>query len=258
MAPETGDERFSFFIASLAALRDLSGDPNGFGGDLRFGQPDGLSGADEICRQIALRSMPANTKTWRAFLSVTRGSDGNPVHAIERIGEGPWYDRLGRVVALNKADLAQSRPRGADPAIINDLPNESGTPNHNPDGTGNVDNHDMLTGTSATGTLYSQDWSSTCHDWTSAVGTDGRPRCGHPWPTGGFGGGGGGFDGGGGFPPGFDAGGLGDLGNWMSSLDESGCAPGVNLVETGPPNASNRTVGSGGGYGGFYCFALSP
>ena len=44
----------------------------------------------------------------------------------------------------------------------------------------------------------------------------------------------------------------------QKALDEAGCAPGVNLVETGPPNASNPTVGSGGGYGGFYCFALVP
>jgi hypothetical protein len=51
-------------------------------------------------------------------------------------------------------------------------------------------------------------------------------------------------------------GGSGD--NWMSSLTESGCAPGVNLAEQGGPMASSNTVGSGGGYGGFYCFALTP
>jgi hypothetical protein len=277
--PVTGSPPFSFFVTSLAALRELSGNFHGFGGDLRFGQPDGLSGADEICRQISLRAMPGNVKTWRAFLSVTRGPDGNPVHAIDRVGHGPWYDRLGRIVAMNREDLVQQRPRGADPAIINDLPNEYGVPNHNPDGTGNVDNHDMLTGTNASGMLYSPDWGSTCHDWTSIVGTDGRPHCGHTWPTGAGGGPAGGRDGGmsggrdggmmrdggiiigrdgGIFPPGFDGGGFGDLANWMSALDESGCAPGVNLVEGGPPNPADHTVGSGGGYGGFYCFALTP
>ena len=270
--------RFSFFVTSLASLQALSGNAEGFGGDLRFGQADGLSGADEICRQISLRSMPGNVKTWRAFLSVTRGPTGEPVHAVDRIGEGPWYDRLGRVVAMNKDDLVQTRPRGADPAIINDLPNEDGVPNHNPDGIGNVDNHDMLTGTNASGTLFSADWGATCHDWTSSVGADGRPHCGHTWPTGAGGGGpvirdggpgrpeggmiilrdgGFGFDGGM-RPPWLDGGPAGDLANWMSALDESGCAPGVNLIETGPPNPAHDTVGSGGGYGGFYCFALSP
>jgi hypothetical protein len=44
----------------------------------------------------------------------------------------------------------------------------------------------------------------------------------------------------------------------MSALDESGCAPGVNLVDMGGPIKGSTTVGSGGGYGGIYCFALVP
>jgi hypothetical protein len=32
----------------------------------------------------------------------------------------------------------------------------------------------------------------------------------------------------------------------------------VNLVEQGGPMAGVYTVGTGGGYGGYYCFALSP
>ena len=51
--------------------------------------------------------------------------------------------------------------------------------------------------------------------------------------------------------------GMGGMCNWMSALDESGCAPGVNLIQTGGPGRDG-TVGSGGGYGGFYCFALTP
>jgi hypothetical protein len=43
---------------------------------------------------------------------------------------------MGRVVAMTVEDLLNSRPRGADPLIINDLPNEFGVPNRNPDGTG--------------------------------------------------------------------------------------------------------------------------
>ena len=52
--------------------------------------------------------------------------------------------------------------------------------------------------------------------------------------------------------------GKGDMAHWMSALDESGCKPGVSLIESGGPIASMKTVGSGGGYGGFYCFALIP
>lgn len=239
-------EKFSFFVTSYAAIKRLSGSPDGFGGDLRFGQADGLSGADEICRQIAESSMPGSgAKVWHAFLSVTKGSDGKPVNAIDRVGNGPWYDRAGRLVAQTKANLAQTRPQGADSAIINDLPNEDGVPNHAPDGS-QVDNHDILTGSSATGTLFGTDWSSTCHDWTSKVGADGQPRVGHSWPRMGGGRAGGGGPSGGG------------MDNWMSALDEAGCAPGASLVEMGPPDPSMPTVGSGGGYGGIYCFALTP
>jgi hypothetical protein len=46
--------------------------------------------------------------------------------------------------------------------------------------------------------------------------------------------------------------------NWMSALNEAGCAPGASLVEMGGPKADNPTVGSGGGYGAIYCLALEP
>jgi hypothetical protein len=237
--------KFSFFVTSLASLRKLSNSQSGFGGDLRYGETGdgaGLRGADKICAQIAELGMPGSSaKQWRAFLSTST------VNAKDRVGSGPWYDRAGRLVAQNLAGLIKERP-DADTLIVDDLPNEFGVPNHDPDGTGQVDNHDILTGTNTQGTLYcpSAAASCTCSDWTSAQPT-GKPRVGHSWPRR-MGGGGGGFGGTTG----------GSANNWMSALDEAGCAPGVNLIEMGPPQASNPTVGSGGGYGGFYCFALTP
>ena len=58
--------------------------------------------------------------------------------------------------------------------------------------------------------------------------------------------------------PGFPPGGMTSGDHWISALDEAGCAPGVSLVEMGGPILSMPTVGSGGGYGGFYCFSLTP
>lgn len=248
-------EKFSFFVTSLKAMRRLSGSDDGFGGDLTYGEKGagaGLRGADKICTTIAETSMPGNGKTWRAFLSATSGEDGQPVNAIDRIGEGPWYDRAERLLAANKTDLVNVRPKGADAAIINDLPNEDGIPNHAPDvGGGEVDNHDFLTGTNEEGKLFSTNAAYTCKDWTSSVGTDGTPHCGHSWPRGGFGGNGG--PGG----PGGPGGGSGE--NWMSALNEAGCAPGAFIIENGPPGANGtKSVGDGGGYGGIYCFALTP
>jgi hypothetical protein len=237
--------KFSFFVVSYAAIQKIAGNKNGLGGDLRHGQTGagaGLRGADKICSEVAEGSMAgAGSKTWRAFLSATADENGKQVNAIERIGSGPWYDRLGRLFANNLSELNADRPTNADAAIKGDFPNENGVLNQNPDKTGNVDNHDMLTGTNNQGKLNGA--SATCSDWTtSTYAANQKPRVGHSWCTGGGGGGMGG----------------GSMCNWMSALDEAGCAPGVNLVQTGGAPAGSTTVGAGGGYGGWYCFALTP
>jgi hypothetical protein len=215
-AVDGGTCKFSFFVTSLVAIRRESGNQNGYGGNL-----GGLAGADAICKKIATTSMAcAANKTWRAFLSASTED------AIDRVGTGPWYDRKGRLVANNVADLANTRPRNADPAIANDLPNEDGVPNHNPETTGNVDNHDTLTGSNASGRLYSA--TATCSDWTSAGA--GKPRVGHSWPG-------------------------GPSQHWINAMDANGCQPGVNLSTV---MSTCTGVGCEGGYGGFYCFALTP
>jgi hypothetical protein len=173
------DEHFSFFVTSLEAMQELSGSLDGFGGNL-----GGLEGADEICQTIAA-TVEGGDKVWRAFLSATSGDDGEPVHAIERIGEGPWYDRNGRLVAMNKEDLIAERPIGADPQIIDDLPNEFGQGQKQ-----FGDNHDTLTGTNASGMLHSADPLSTCMDWKcpgnascpEAITFEKMVMGGHSWP----------------------------------------------------------------------------
>ncbi|PTL81872.1 hypothetical protein [Vitiosangium sp. GDMCC 1.1324] len=225
--------RFSFFVTSLEAMRELSGSQNGFGGDLRFGEATGLEGADKICRTIAEKALPgAGQKVWRAFLSAAKASPtGGPVNAIDRIGEGPWYDRNGRLVAQNKAGLSSARPSG-DAQIKNDLPNERGEPNHQ-----GVDNHDVLTGSNKQGQFSGSGMGSTCNDWTSSVGSTGKPYCGHSWPR--------------------SATNPTNGGQWLSDHQVPGCAPGVNLSQTGPGDGT-ASVGGGGGYGGIYCFAINP
>jgi len=224
----TGLAKFSFFVTSIEAMRKLSGNQNGFGGDLRYGQADGLAGADKICTEIAESSMAGSSaKVWRAFLSTTTG-----VNAADRVGNGPWYDRIGRLVADSKANLIQTRPK-ADAAIANDLPNENGTPNHQ-----NVDNHDVLTGSTTAGQIGSATQASTCNDWTSTSSSGFKPIIGHSWPRSG---GGGGTD---------------SASNWINAHTAAGCAPSVNLSTS--MGVGTGGVGDGGGYGAIYCFALSP
>jgi hypothetical protein len=239
-------KKFSFFLTSLSALRDLSGSDKGFGGDLRFGktgQGAGLLGADSICSCIAERSMPgAKAKQWRAFLSAKKGPDGNQVNAIDRIGEGPWYDRRGRLFANNTSELLNERPLNADVAIKNDFPNEDGVPNHMPDPSSSkkVDNHLTITGSDENGKLYSTEKDCTCEDWTSSKNdASSTPRAGLAWPQ--------------------EFGGMFGMKHWISVWDMPGCAPGVDSTDASGGGLRNvYTIGNGGGYGGFYCFGLNP
>jgi hypothetical protein len=220
--------KFSFFVTSIEAMRRLSKNQNGFGGDFRYGQADGLAGADKICTEIAESSMVGSSaKVWRAFLSTTA-----PVNAADRIGNGPWYDRIGRLVADSKANLLLPRPK-AETAIANDLPNETGTPNHQ-----NVDNHDTLTGSTTAGTIGSNTKASTCDDWTSTSTSGFKPIIGHAWPRS------------------ASASPTDSATHWINAHTAPGCAPSVNTSSS--MGAGSGGVGDGGGYGAIFCFALSP
>ena len=215
----TGTGNFSFFVTSLDTMRAQSGSQNGFGGNL-----GGLAGADAIC-QTAAAAVGYGHKTWRAFLSAY--NNGTPIHALDRIGSGPWYDRNGRLVAMNRAGLLMQRPAG-DAAVINDLPDETGQ------GTRRLgDTHDVMTGSNTQGQLDGTSAANTCNDWTSVQGpgTENLVRCGHAWPA------------------------MSGM-HWIQAHRLRGCEPGINLVQNGP--GTGYSVGAGGGWGAIYCFALQP
>ena len=70
------------------------------------GNLGGLRGADNLCQNLASAAGVGN-KTWRAYLSVERDADnGNrPTDARSRIGNGPWLNAKGVVVANNLTEL---------------------------------------------------------------------------------------------------------------------------------------------------------
>ena len=81
------DTSMSFFITSKG-----SGD----GGNL-----GGLAGADMICKSLATAAGQGD-KDWKTYLS-TNGDGG--VNARDRIGQGPWYNAKGVMVARDIDDL---------------------------------------------------------------------------------------------------------------------------------------------------------
>jgi hypothetical protein len=242
---------FSFFVTSQIGLFGLPAgtsspapDPeDGFGGN--FG---GLAGADEICKMLAERANPGDTKIWRAFLSTSGFAGGRKVDAIDRVGRGPWYDFNGFRVADSVEGLLpvndiEGRPRGAAPEIIDNLTLEDGESARPRLG---IDNHDILTGSGKDGRLYDDGEGgriATCEDWTSSTvrgqsGNDfaggGQVPVGHSWPRNNS-----------------------EGRHWISEHTINGCEPGVQTTAGTFAPANDFRVGAAGGYGGFYCFALN-
>jgi hypothetical protein len=119
----------------------------------------GLAGADKHCQTLAAAAGAGN-RTWRAYLSAAAAAGQPAVNAKDRIGKGPWMNVKGVVVAKSVDDLH------SDMNNINKqtaLTEKGGTVN----GVGDQPNqHDILTGSNADGTLQMGD--APCGNWTSA------------------------------------------------------------------------------------------
>ena len=99
----------------------------------------GLTGADARCQRLAA-AVGHGSKTWRAYLSVATPA----TNARDRIGDGPYYNSQGMMLAATKDAL---HARSGDPMLfidelgrrINGQWQGSPTPNQ----------HDILTGSTA-------------------------------------------------------------------------------------------------------------
>jgi len=141
----------SFFITSAG-----SGDGANLGG---------LDGADAHCQSLA-EAAGSEGKTWRAYLSAE--GNGQPVHARDRIGSGPWVNVKGVEIASSVENL-----HSAD----NNLTKETALTEKGETVKGRGDEpnqHDILTGSNEDGTLAA---GMTCGDWTS--NGDGSAMVGH-------------------------------------------------------------------------------
>ena len=61
-------------------------------------------GADQHCRDLAY-AKGFGDLTWRAYLSTVAMGGEAAVNARDRIGDGPWHNYAGDMIARNVADL---------------------------------------------------------------------------------------------------------------------------------------------------------
>lgn len=136
----------SFFVTSVGV---------GDGGNL-----GGLEGADAHCQKLA-EAAGSEGRTWRAYLS-TQDEGGRGVSARGRIGDGPWYNALGELIAVD-LDQLHIMPN----IYLRTALDENG--NRIKGRGADVNEHDILTGTQADGTAYFpwEEADKTCSNWTS-------------------------------------------------------------------------------------------
>ena len=161
-AAQDDDHPMGFFLTS----RNI-----GNGADL-----GGLAGADAHCQMLA-EAAGAGGRTWRAYMSTST------VNARDRIGQGPWYNFQGELIATDVEDLHE----GNDNIMSENSFTESGGRIPGIEDEANA-THDMLTGSKSDGTLvlvqeglagiaeHTTGEPATCNDWT---GGEGRARVGH-------------------------------------------------------------------------------
>jgi hypothetical protein len=161
-AQQAPPQPMGFFITSVG-----SGD----GGNL-----GGLAGADKHCQDLAA-AVGAGNRTWRAYLSATAAAGQPPVNARDRIGNGPWYNAKGVLIAANVADLHGDNQRDSNNIRKPTALNEKGAEVL---GVGDKPNqHDILTGSDSHGRIpIGAANVLTCNNWTSNLYSD-RAIVGH-------------------------------------------------------------------------------
>ncbi len=149
----SADQAMSFFITSVGP-----GDGANLGG---------LEGADAHCASLA-QAAGSEITSWKAYLSTTPVIDRsvNPmkitpgVNARDRIGNGPWYNAKGELIAENvealHANSGVNKKTGLD-ENGNMINGRGDSPNR----------HDILTGSDTLGQYSTAGGDTTCGNWTS-------------------------------------------------------------------------------------------
>jgi hypothetical protein len=148
--------QMSFFVTSVG---------KGNGADL-----GGLDGADAHCAALA-KAAGATATIWRAYLSTTAPAGDAGVNARDRIGNGPWQNAKGVVVAKSVDDLHSAAVNiNKETALTEKGEIVSGSGDA-------VNTHDILTGSDPQGMYSTAGGDTTCGNWTKSG--DGSAIVGH-------------------------------------------------------------------------------
>ena len=139
------------------------------------GNLGGLAGADAICQNLA-QAAGAGNHTWHAYLSQSQQGNEPAVNARNRIGQGPWYNAKGVLIASNVGELHGDNQRDRNNIQKANMLDEKGQIIK---GAGDMPNqHDILTGSDSDGRAFPGGFDSTCNNWTSD-GADHKAMLGH-------------------------------------------------------------------------------
>ncbi|MFN0194784.1 MAG: lectin [Aestuariivirga sp.] len=120
----------------------------------------GLDGADAHCAALA-KAAGATKTVWRAYLSTTAPQGGAGVNARDRIGNGPWQNAKGVVVANNVDELHSDKSNvNKDTALTEKGEVVKGRGD-------DVNMHDVLTGSDPQGMYSTAGGDTNCKNWTS-------------------------------------------------------------------------------------------
>jgi hypothetical protein len=130
----------------------------------------GLEGADAHCAALA-KAAGATKTAWRAYLSTTAPQGEAGVNARDRIGNGPWQNAKGVVVAASVDELHSDKANMTKDTILT----EKGEVVK---GRGDdVNMHDILTGSDPHGMYSTAGGDTNCKNWTSEA--EGSAIVGH-------------------------------------------------------------------------------
>ena len=135
----------------------------------RAGDLGGLAGADAYCQRLAASAGLGN-RNWRAYLSTQAEGGAQAVNARDRIGQGPWNNTKGIVIARDLAELHGTNNINKETALTETGAVVPARPDP-------VNKHDIMTGSQPDGTAMPPGRDATCRNWTSS--NEGGAMVGH-------------------------------------------------------------------------------